>query len=105
MSGRSGDTSASGGTPVVIDNVDASRFEILVDGTVVGIADYVDRGASVELPHTVIDPSMRGRGLAAVLVEHALAAVRASGRTVIPTCWYVAQFLDERPDLSDLRAR
>jgi uncharacterized protein len=37
-------------------------------------------------------------------VRHALDDVRAAGRTVIPTCWYVAQFIDEHPEYEDLLA-
>jgi predicted GNAT family acetyltransferase len=90
--------------PIVVDNRDAHRYEVLLDGEVVGFADYVERGDRVELPHTVIDRSMRGRGLAAILVERVLDDVRDSGRTVVPTCWYVAQFIDGHPDYADLVA-
>lgn len=90
--------------PVVVDNREASRFEVLVDGDVVGFADYVDLGDRVELPHTVVDRAMRGRGIAALLIERALDDVRASGRTVVPSCWYVAQFIESHPDYADLLA-
>ncbi len=90
--------------PVVIDNAAASRFEVLIDGEVVGFADYVVRGDTIELPHTVVDRSVRGRGVAAVLVERSLASIRESGRTVVPTCWYVAQFIDGHPAYADLLA-
>jgi predicted GNAT family acetyltransferase len=33
-----------------------------------------------------------------------LASIRSSGRTVVPTCWYVAQFIDGHPDYADLLA-
>jgi predicted GNAT family acetyltransferase len=90
--------------PVVVDNRAESRFEVLVDGEVVGFADYVERGDRVELPHTVVDRSMRGRGIAAILVERVLDDIRDSGRTVVPTCWFVAQFIDGHPDYADLLA-
>lgn len=90
--------------PIVVDNRAARRFEVLVDGEVVGFADYIELGDRIELPHTVIDRSMRGRGLAAVLIERVLDEVRHSGRQVVPTCWYVAQFIDGHPDYADLVA-
>ncbi|MFN8021743.1 MAG: GNAT family N-acetyltransferase [Acidimicrobiales bacterium] len=90
--------------PVVIDNRAASRFEVLVDGEVVGFADYIEHGDLVELPHTVVDRSVRGRGIAAILVERVLDDIRRSGRTVVPTCWFVAQFIDAHPDYADLLA-
>lgn len=81
-----------------------SRYELFVDGRQVGICDYRVEGDRVVLPHTVVDPSMRGRGLAAVLVGAALDDLRTTGATVVPTCWYVADFIAARPEYHDLRA-
>lgn len=83
---------------------DRSRYELLDAGEVVGIADYVDDGEHLVFPHTVIDPDRRGGGLGAVLVQGALDDVRREGRTVVPTCWFVAEFLDLHPEYADLRA-
>lgn len=83
---------------------DRSRYELVVDGEVVGIADYHERGDHVVMPHTVIDPSRRGEGLGAVLVEGALDDVRALGKQVIPACWYVREFIDGHRDYADLVA-
>ncbi len=48
----------------VIDVPERHRFEILEDGQSVGFCDYHENAdGSVTMPHTVIDPSMRGRGL------------------------------------------
>ena len=81
-----------------------SRYELLVDGQVAGIADFHLRGDSVVLPHTEIDPRRRGQGLGAILVQGVLEDVRSAGRTVVPACWYVAQYIDEHPEHRDLLA-
>jgi predicted GNAT family acetyltransferase len=91
-------------SPTVRRDDERSRYELIVDGGVVGIADFHVEGDRVVMPHTVVDPSHRGRGLAAILVRAALDDLRDQGRTVVPACWYVAQFLDEHPDYADLRA-
>jgi len=85
-------------------NVEESRYEILLDGRVVGIAEYVDRGEVLVFHHTEIDAPLRGDGLGAQLVQAALDDVRAQGRRIVPTCWYVAEFLDQHPDYGDLVA-
>jgi uncharacterized protein len=85
-------------------NPQRSRYEIFVEGELAGIADYSERGDAVVFPHTVIDPSMRGRNLGAQLVRAALDDVRGTGKRVIPSCWYVAQFIDEHPEYQDLLA-
>lgn len=88
----------------VIDRPDQHRYELVDDGRVVGFAEYrsVSGGDTLEFPHTVIDPSERGRGLGEMLVTGAMADVRRKGATVLPTCWFVAQWFDHHPDDADL---
>ena len=86
----------------VSDNQAASRYEIAVDGTVIGFADYRRSNGRVVFPHTVITPSMREQGMAGILVGHALDAARREGHAVVPACWYVAQYIDEHPEYADL---
>ena len=83
---------------------EASRYELVDDGEVVAIADYQEQGSTVVFPHTVVDPSRRGQGLGEQLVQGALDDVAASGRTVVPACWFVADFLDQHPEYAHLRA-
>jgi predicted GNAT family acetyltransferase len=83
-------------------NSERSRYEIIVDGVVTGVADYRDDGDAVVLPHTEIDASMRGQGLGETLVRGALDDIRRARRTVVPDCWFVAQFIDEHPEYRDL---
>lgn len=82
-----------------------SRYEILVDGDVVGIADYVESDDVLVFPHTEIDAQLRGRGLGEQLVRAALHDVRTSGRKVVPRCWFVAEFVELNPEYGDLVAR
>jgi predicted GNAT family acetyltransferase len=81
-----------------------SRYEVLEDGRVVGIAEYVDRGEVLVFHHTEIDAPLRGHGLGAHLVRAALDDVRARGRTIIATCWYVAGFVDAHCEYHNLLA-
>ena len=85
-------------------NEEQRRYELEVDGRLVGIADYVVDGDVVVLPHTEIDRAHRGRGLGAILVQGALDDVRAQGRAVVPACWYVREYIDGHPDEADLLA-
>jgi predicted GNAT family acetyltransferase len=86
----------------VVNEPESSRYVILVDGETKGFADYRVAGDTIVFPHTVIDPSQRGKGLGAVLVGGALDDVRPTGRKVVPSCWYVAEFIDAHPEYSDL---
>jgi predicted GNAT family acetyltransferase len=85
-------------------NVEASRYELVEDGEVLGIADYRIAGDRIVFPHTEISASRRGQGLGAVLVRGALDDVVGSGRTVVPQCWYVAEFIEDNPEYQPLLA-
>ena len=85
-------------------NEERRRYELEIEGRLVGVADYVVDGDVVVLPHTEIDRTQRGRGLGAILVQGALDDVRAQGRSVVPSCWYVREYIDAHPDEADLLA-
>jgi predicted GNAT family acetyltransferase len=88
----------------VVRDEGRSRYELVVDGVVIGIADYVVQGKKVVVPHTEIVAHLRGQGLGAQLVRGVLDDIRSSGRSVVPHCWYVAEFVDANPDYADLVA-
>jgi uncharacterized protein len=90
--------------PVVRNAVERSRYELIVDEQIIGIADYRVDGDVVIFPHTEVVGPRRRQGFGAVLVRGALDDVRANGRTVVARCWFVEQFLDDHPDYADLRA-
>lgn len=90
--------------PTVVHVPERSRYELLEDGNLLGIADYTRSGDILDVHHTEIDPSQRGRGLGAVLVDGMLGLVRADGLRVIPSCWFVRDQFDARPELAELRA-
>jgi len=85
-------------------NEERGRYELTIDGRLVGVADFVVDGSTVVLPHTEIEPAERGRGLGAILVKGVLDDIRARGGVVIPTCWYVRQYIEEHPEEADLLA-
>jgi uncharacterized protein len=91
-------------TTEVTRNDDASRYELRLDGELVGIADYDGDGDVLVFPHTEIDPRHRGRGLGDLLVGAALDDVRRRGAKVVPTCWFVRDFIDAREEYRTLVA-
>ena len=88
----------------LIDRPERSRYEAIEGDEVVAFAEYDAQGSTVVMPHTVTMPEHRGRGLAAMVVQFALDDIRAQGRTVVPSCWFVADFIAEHPDYADLVA-
>lgn len=88
----------------VARNDDRSRYELSLDGRLVGLADFTARGDVVEIPHSEIVPELRGRGLAGVLVGATLDDLRRRGERVIPSCSYVSAFITRHPEYADLVA-
>lgn len=79
-----------------------NRFEILVDGDVVGAAEYLDDGGRRIFHHTQVDDAMSGKGLAGRLVGHALDETRKEGLRVVPVCSYVAAYVGRHEEYADL---
>jgi uncharacterized protein len=85
-------------------NAGASRYELHLDGTRVGLADYFVRGEVVVIPHTETFPGYGGRGFATRLVRFALDDIAAAGRKVDPVCPFVAAFIRRNPEYASLLA-
>ncbi|MGB3734256.1 MAG: GNAT family N-acetyltransferase [Ilumatobacter sp.] len=86
----------------VIDVPDSSRFELLLSGERVGLADYSVSGDVVTVPHVETDPAHQGQGFAAVLMEGVLESVRTRGQTIRPVCPYAAAYMRRHPETQDL---
>ena len=88
----------------VLDVPEVSRFELLLDGERVGLADYSLDGDVMTVPHVETDPEHQGKGFAAVLMAGVLESVRHRGRTIRPVCPYADAYMRRHPDTADLRA-
>lgn len=89
--------------PAVTHNAARQRFESTVDGHL-NVADYVLSNGTLVMTHTEVHPALQGRGIAASLVEQALAFARSEGLKVDPVCTYVKQYLQRHPETRDLHA-
>lgn len=85
---------------------DQSRYALLQDGEVIGIAEYELRDDAIDFTHTEVDEEKREKGMASTLVQTALDDVRDhSERRVIASCPYVRSWLSEHPDYAELQKR
>lgn len=82
----------------VVNNDHEHRYEIRRDGALAGFTEYRIRGNRVVFIHTEIDDAFAGQGLAGELARQALAAVAATGATVVPVCPFIASWLHRHPD-------
>jgi uncharacterized protein len=82
---------------------EAHRYELWMDGDLVGIADYrAGADGTLVFPHTEIAHDRRGQGLGEVLVRGALDDVRERGDVIVPACWFVADFVRANPEYADV---
>lgn len=77
------------------------RFVADVDGHPC-VADYRLAGNVMQMVHTGVHASLRGRGIAAALVDAALQHARAAGLKVDPLCSYVRVHMNRHPETRDL---
>ena len=87
---------------VVMDRPSASRFEITVDGELVGYLNYSEHDGEYTIPHTRVFPEHEGHGHGSTLVVEALEAIRDRRGTVLPYCSFVPKVMREHPDLAEL---
>jgi predicted GNAT family acetyltransferase len=83
----------------------AHRFIISVrSGT--AVLAYSPAGPGVlDLYSTFVPAGDREKGVAARLVEAALDHARSEGLRIIPSCWYVARWIEQHPEHADLISR
>lgn len=85
-------------------NEQRSRYELVDGDEIVGIADYRLDGEVWVFPHTEIAGTRRGQGLGEILVRGALDDVRSQQRSIVPACWFVADFVRDHAEYQDLLA-
>lgn len=86
----------------VHDVPERERFEIEVDGALVGFVQYRRRPSAIAFVHTEIDPGHEGAGLGGVLVSAALEEARREGVGVLPFCPFVRSYIERHPEFLDL---
>lgn len=86
----------AGGLPDVVDNREASRYELTVDGQIATIA-YERRDDSITLLHTEVPAALRGHGVGSALVQGGLALARAEGRRLAVVCPFVRAWMRRHP--------
>ena len=86
----------------VTDNAEAERYEIRVDGSLAGFAEYRGHTDTRTFTHTEIDERYEGQGLGSRLVRDALEDARRQGLKVLPMCPFVKAYIGRHPEFLDL---
>jgi predicted GNAT family acetyltransferase len=81
------------------------RYEVCLDGQMVGLLDY-RRGTDgvLHLTHAEVTPRVGGRGIGTALVRSALDDLADKGERIVPVCSFVRAFVRDNPDYQRLVA-
>ena len=85
-----------------VDSPDRHRYELRSGDEVVGFIAYRLGDGVITLVHTEVDPAHSGQGHAATLARGALDDARSRGLRVVPSCPYVASYVEKHPDYADI---
>ena len=83
---------------VILHDEPRHRFTYERDGQVSYLQYHRLDEHTVDFASTYTPPALRGRGIAARVVEHAFRWAEESGYKVVPTCWFVAELVDRKPE-------
>ena len=79
-----------------------SRYELRLDGHLIGLAAYRRRDGRISLTHTEVDPSCEGRGFGSKLAAAALEDAARDGLEVAPLCPFIADYIKKHPEYERL---
>jgi predicted GNAT family acetyltransferase len=86
----------------VVDAPDASRYELRLDGELIGVAVYRRRLDRIVFVHTEVAEAHESHGFAGLLASNALDDARRRGLAVVPLCPYIAAYIDRHPEYQSL---
>jgi predicted GNAT family acetyltransferase len=92
-------------TEVLLRHEPAQRRFIAQTTTGSGVLEYDKPDAhTLDYRHTFVPPALRGQGIAGKLTQFALDYAAARHLRVIPSCAFVARFMDTHPQYQRLLA-
>ncbi len=79
--------------PHVTRNDSENRYELWLDDTVVGHADFTGTESGTAFMHTVVDDAYEGRGFGSVLAKAALDDTIERDEIIVPYCPFIQAYL------------
>jgi predicted GNAT family acetyltransferase len=84
------------------DAPERHRYELRTADELIGIVTYHVADDVITLIHTEVGSAHSGHGYAATLARGALDDARSRGLRVVPSCPYVASYIEKHPEYADL---
>jgi uncharacterized protein len=89
----------------IVHDTDHQRFTHERDGHTSYLAYRRLDERTVDFVSTYTPPALRGRGIAARVVKQALEWAEAEGLAVVPSCWFVREYVEREPSWQRVIAR
>jgi uncharacterized protein len=86
----------------VVDVPGENRYELRLNGKLIGLAAYRRRDGRIVFTHTEVDDSLEGRGFGSKLAEAALGNAAEQGLEVVPLCPFIAWYVEQHPEYQAL---
>lgn len=87
----------------LIDNIYEGRYEMALEGEN-AVMEYSKEPGVVILTHTLVPRSCEGQGIGSEMVAAVLDDIRRKGLRVVPSCPFVAAYIERHPEWDDLVA-
>lgn len=77
------------------NNTAENRYELMTDGHM-SIAEYQLQGNQLSINHVFVPEELRGRGVAAKVMEGVVADATSRGLAIVPVCSYAAAYMQRQ---------
>lgn len=84
-----------------VQHEEGRQYYATIDGYDAHVGYHRVDAHTVDFQHTFVAPELRGRGIADVLVRHALDDARRHGDRVLATCPFVRKFVERHPEYQE----
>lgn len=64
---------------------------------------FSEQDGVVSIEHTLVDPQLRGQGLAGIMTQELFAKLKQEGKSVRPVCSYTVRWMDAHPEFDTMR--
>ncbi len=88
----------------IVKNAEAGRYEMRVGEHTALVQFRSEENGTVRLLHTEVPTALEGQGIGSRLARGVLDSIRAEGHQVVPSCSFIAGYIDGHPEYQDLVA-
>lgn len=89
---------------LITHNPATQRFETVIDGHTAFLSYQVIDDTTLNYNHTIVPSALGGRGIGSALVKFALDTAQAHHKKIVPSCSFVANYIDKHPNYQSLLA-